>query len=79
MNSNKELSHDRWDSSFPTTLLQMEALCPTTGAVSVFLCKVVIFKIKNGIIMGMVTFIKPDILEKKVENNVDTEVSKWRN
>lgn len=52
---------------------------PTRGTVSVFLYKVVIFKIKNGIIMGMVTFIKPDILEKKVENNVDPEVSKWRN
>lgn len=44
------------------------AVRPTTGAVSVILNKVVIFKIKNGIIMGMVTFIKPDVLDKKVGN-----------
>ncbi|KGR88619.1 hypothetical protein CD32_01425 [Lysinibacillus odysseyi 34hs-1 = NBRC 100172] len=53
---------------------EIVALQPTTGAVSVILYKVVIFKIKNGIIMGMVTFIKPDILEKKVENFLYPEV-----
>lgn len=53
---------------------EIAAVRSTTGAVSVILNKVVIFKIKNGIIMGMVTFIKPDILEKKVGNFLDPEV-----
>ena len=46
----------------------------TKGMLSGILNKVVIFKFKNGMIMGMITFIKPDVFENKVGNILYPEV-----